>query len=63
MGRPEFAYLEARGPKGYLPGPLSPIFYALAAKRRVWRNPKALLILIGRIPRPVDEPGERRRSG
>lgn len=47
--QPEYAYLEAKGPIGYFPGPTKVIFHALAAKRRRVRNSKALLAMVCRM--------------
>jgi SAM-dependent methyltransferase len=46
---PEYVFSERRGPAGYLRGPLRPLWWAGRAKRRVVRNPKALLNIIVRM--------------
>jgi SAM-dependent methyltransferase len=50
--RPEYVYIEAGGPRGYLPGPLAPIYHLMALKRRLIRRPRALLTIICRVTRP-----------
>jgi hypothetical protein len=49
---PEYAYLEPEGPTGYMRGPLKPVFHLLALKRKLIKNPRALLTLVCRITRP-----------
>jgi hypothetical protein len=49
---PNYAYLEEQGAGGYMPGPLRPVYQLLALKRRVIRNPKALITLICRMTKP-----------
>lgn len=53
MARPDLVYVESEGPKSYLPGPLRPILRLMAVKRRMYRNPKNLLSIIGRIRKPA----------
>ena len=50
---PEFVYIESEGPKGYMRGPLRPLFHALAWKRRVLKDRRALLTMIGRVTKPA----------
>lgn len=49
---PLLAYIEHEGPRGYMRGPLRPIFHALCVKRRVIKKPEALLAIFGRIAKP-----------
>lgn len=49
---PEFVYLEEEGPFGYFPRPLRFIYHALAAKRRIIRQPKSLLTMMCRLTKP-----------
>lgn len=49
---PLLAYMEHEGPRGYMRGPLRPVFHAFCLKRRIFRNPKSLLALFGRIEKP-----------
>ncbi|MHC5024704.1 MAG: class I SAM-dependent methyltransferase [Planctomycetota bacterium] len=63
---PEYAYVEARGVAGYFPRPLRFIYHLLATKRRMIRNPRALISLVVRITRPgpvTDEPGSDSGDG
>ncbi|MBT8487165.1 MAG: class I SAM-dependent methyltransferase [Phycisphaerae bacterium] len=53
---PQYVYLEAQGPKGYFPRPLRFIFHALAAKRRMIKNPRQLLGLVARIEKARTQP-------
>jgi SAM-dependent methyltransferase len=46
---PLIAYLEDYGARAYFPGPLRPAFWALNAKRRVWKRREALLTLFARM--------------
>ncbi len=48
---PRYAYIEADDPVGYMRGPLRPILHLLAFKRRVMRNPRSLVTLVGRMTR------------
>jgi SAM-dependent methyltransferase len=50
---PEFAFLEAEGPISYMPGPLRPIFFLLAWKRRVLKIPEHLMFIVGRLTKPI----------
>jgi SAM-dependent methyltransferase len=52
VGAPEFAYLEADGPRSYMRGPLQIVFHLLALKRYLIRNPRSLISMIGRIRKP-----------
>lgn len=45
------AFVEERGPRGYLRGPLKPVLWAMNAKRRLIRDKGALLTLICRMRR------------
>jgi len=56
FARPEFVYLEERGPRSYFPGPFRLIFHALAAKRRLIRQPNALVTLVCRMTRTGASP-------
>lgn len=49
---PEFAFFEDRGPIDYFPGPLRFIYELLRAKRRLIRNPRSLLTMACRVPKP-----------
>jgi 2-polyprenyl-3-methyl-5-hydroxy-6-metoxy-1,4-benzoquinol methylase len=49
---PEFVYIEAGGPRGYLPGPLAPVYHVMALKRKLIRRPRALLTIICRVTKP-----------
>jgi SAM-dependent methyltransferase len=49
---PEYAYIEADDPVGYMRGPLRPILHLLSLKRRLIRNPRSLVTLVGRLTRP-----------
>lgn len=53
--RPEYAYIESRGPAGYLPGPLRMIYHLLSWKRKVIRQRRALVALVCRMTKPVAE--------
>lgn len=53
---PLIAYMEHEGPRGYMRGPLRPVFHALCMKRRAIRQPRALLALFGRIQKPASNP-------
>lgn len=46
---PTLAFFESVGPRGYLRGPLRPLLWAMNAKRRCLRNPRALLTILGRM--------------
>jgi 2-polyprenyl-3-methyl-5-hydroxy-6-metoxy-1,4-benzoquinol methylase len=50
---PRFAYLEPRGPANYLPGVLKPLYWLLALKRKVIRNPEHLVSMIVILKRPT----------
>jgi SAM-dependent methyltransferase len=49
----ECAFIEPVGPVGYMPGPLRPVYHALALKRKLIHHRGALLTLIGRITKPA----------
>lgn len=53
MSRPGYVYLESDGPRPYMRGPLVPIYHMLMYKRSVWKNPRVLLTLTGRIAKPM----------
>lgn len=50
---PQFAYIEFDGPRGYMPGPLRPLFHLLAFKRRIIQRPESLLVIICRMRKPA----------
>jgi SAM-dependent methyltransferase len=50
---PRYVYLESVGPRPYFPRPLRFIFRLLAAKRRIIRKPRNLLVLLGRLEKPA----------
>jgi SAM-dependent methyltransferase len=47
--RPEFVFIEERGPEPYFPGPLKPVLKALMLKRRWIRRPDRLLTMYCRM--------------
>lgn len=49
LTRFETAYLEEDGPRGYMKGPLRPLFHLLAWKRTVIRRPDRLLTFLVRM--------------
>lgn len=49
---PEFVYVEEEGPIGYFPRPLRFLYHATMLKRRLVRNPRALITMIGRVRTP-----------
>ena len=49
---PKFAYVEEQGPIRYFPKPTRFVYHALRFKRKVWRDPRALVTMIGRVQRP-----------
>jgi 2-polyprenyl-3-methyl-5-hydroxy-6-metoxy-1,4-benzoquinol methylase len=51
LGRVDIAYLEEDGPRGYMKGPLRPVFHLLAWKRTVLRRPDRLLTFLVRMTR------------
>ena len=51
--KPEYAYVESDGPKGYLPGPLRLVYHALSLKRKIIRHPGSLAGLMCRITKPL----------
>ena len=53
MEQPEYVYLESVGPRPYMRGPLVLVFHLLKIKRLVFKNPRVLLDLTGRIGKPV----------
>lgn len=46
---PEYVYLEPQGPIGYFPKPTRFIYHALRMKRKLMRQRKSLVTMIGRI--------------
>ncbi len=46
---PEYAYIEGPGTRSYFPGPLRPIYSLLKLKRRLFKNPRSLAVLICRL--------------
>lgn len=52
---PKIVYLEAVGPRGYMRGPLRPLFHLLAWKRRIIKNPEILSTIICRLTRPMED--------
>lgn len=48
------AFVEDRGPVGYLPGPLRPVLWVMNAKRRIIHDPGSLLTLICRMRKSRD---------
>lgn len=55
--RPEYVFIEEWGPEPYMKGPLRLAWHALNAKRRVIRDPRALLALYCRMRRAHDQGG------
>lgn len=51
--KPEYAYVESDGPRGYFPGPLRLIYEALCLKRKIIQQPRALVSLLCRITKPL----------
>lgn len=49
FGDVRYAYFEETGLRGYLPGPLRPLYHLLAMKRRLLHDPTALITMIGRM--------------
>jgi 2-polyprenyl-3-methyl-5-hydroxy-6-metoxy-1,4-benzoquinol methylase len=49
--KPEYVFIEEWGPEPYMKGPLRLAWHALNAKRRVIKNPRALLALYARMRR------------
>lgn len=47
--RPEFVFVEERGPEPYFPGPLRPVLKAMMLKRRWIRRPDRLLTMYCRM--------------
>ncbi|MEX0884936.1 MAG: class I SAM-dependent methyltransferase [Phycisphaeraceae bacterium] len=52
LAEPECIYLEAQGVRGYLRGPLRPIYHLSVLKRRLIRDPRALATIVGRVRKP-----------
>lgn len=50
--KPRYVFAEHDGAKYYFPGPTKLAWHALTAKRKVWKNPRLLLELIGIIRKP-----------
>jgi SAM-dependent methyltransferase len=50
---PRFAYIEGLGTAGYLPGPLRPLFWLMAWKRKIVKTPHHLVSMIVILKRPV----------
>ncbi|MEM9996897.1 MAG: class I SAM-dependent methyltransferase [Bacteroidota bacterium] len=46
---PEYVYIEGPAMRNYLPGPLRPIYSAIAWKHRTFPNPRSLVTMIGRL--------------
>ncbi len=49
---PEFAYIEAEGPRAYFPILFRPIYHVLAFKRTIIKQPRSLISLLCRITKP-----------
>lgn len=49
----EFVFIEEQGPKPYFPGPLKPFWMLMQWKRKMFRNPRALLTLVVRMKKPA----------
>jgi SAM-dependent methyltransferase len=49
---PLLCYTEEPAVRAYFPGPLRPIYWVLQAKRRIIRNPRCLISIIGRMTKP-----------
>lgn len=47
--QPEYVFVEELGPKPYFPLPIRPIWWMLAQKRAVYKNPDHLLTMICRM--------------
>lgn len=54
---PQFAYVEVEGPINYFPGPTKALFHLLAWKRTKLRTPDRLLTMMGKITKPLNNPG------
>ena len=50
--KPEYAYVESEGPRGYFPGPLRLIYHVLSLKRKIIQHPGSLAGLICRMTKP-----------
>ena len=50
--KPEYAYVESDGPRGYFPGPLRLIYHVLSLKRKIIQHPGSLAGLICRMTKP-----------
>ncbi len=53
---PEFAYIEAEGPRAYFPILFRPIYHVLAFKRTIIKQPRSLISLLCRIAKPPRRP-------
>ena len=51
--KPEYAYVESEGPRGYFPGPLRLIYHVLSLKRKIIQHPGSLAGLICRMTKPL----------
>lgn len=49
---PLLSYMEESAARAYFPGPLRPLYWLLQQKRRLIRNPRCLISIIGRLTKP-----------
>lgn len=52
LEQPRYVFLEGEGPRPYMRGPLILLFHLFVLKRKLWKNPRVLLTLVGRIRKP-----------